>query len=110
MLGSIGVTAVFLRFSIKVHHILELWTIVDVDTTQTALYAGGSALTLGPVRAGLTTAIRGKDNWMIGGEAKWLFYGPVYVTLTGGRTYDWTNKKREKVTVITGGIGAILQW
>ena len=110
VLEKTGVAAAFLRFKLKVSHVLDLWMIVDVDTVQTALYAGGFALTVGPIRAGMNAAARGRGHWMFGSEVKWLFYGPVYLTLSGGRTYDYTAGKRSKVMVITGGIGAILQW
>jgi hypothetical protein len=53
------VAAMFLRFRLQVAHVTDLWLLVDADTTRTALYAGGIGLTLGPVRAGLSSAIRG---------------------------------------------------
>lgn len=107
--GKTGVAAGFLRFSMKFRHILDIWGIVDFDTKKTAIYAGGMGLTLGPVRAGVSVAVRGRE-FMYSTEARWMFYGPMFLTIQGSQSYDYANSQLQRVNVVMGGIGAILKW
>ena len=107
---SIGVAAGFLRFRLLVSHILDLWGLIDFDTVDTAVYAAGMGLTLGNVRAAATVAIRGRGNYMYSAEARWMFYGPLYLTVQGSQSFDYDNAQLHRVNVVMGGLGAILRW
>jgi len=107
----IGVAAGFFRFSMKVKGILDVWGIVDIDTRKTAIYAAGMGLTMGPVRANASFAVRGDGHeFMYSAEARWMFYGPLFLTAQGSQSYDYDSIGLQRVNVLMAGIGAILKW
>ncbi len=108
--NKVGVAAGFLRFDMRVRHLLNIWTLVDFDTVDTALYAAGMGLTIGKIRAGASVAINGRHRFIYSAELRWMFYGPVFLEAQGSQSCDYTHGRLERVNVAMAGVGAMLMW